>query len=156
MKAGFSARGGHWVNFNIALFSGYALFSVGSFFWPEILHFSWIFVLHLATLFVYLLVVFGLATRSLRVNYLVALISPIMIAHLFVFTTVPLGIQFAYIGPSRSFYTLFFFVVSKVGGEGSTFYAFIAFNVLMALVHGVNICYFTRKKVAAMFMPPLP
>jgi hypothetical protein len=156
MKPKSPGRGGHWINFNIALFSGYALFSVGSFFWPEMLHFSWIFVIHLATLFVYLLVVFGLATRSLRVNYLVAMISPMMIAHLFVFTTVPLGIQFAYIGPSRSFYTLFFFAVSKVGGEGATLYAFIAFNVLMAFVHAVNICYFTRKKIAAVFMPPGP
>lgn len=147
-----SGPGHLWIDFNIVLFSGYAALGVPSFFWPSPLEETWIILLHLLTLLMEIAVVYGLVRRIVGTNYLVALISPIMIAHLILFTFVPLGIQFAYIGPSRAFYNLFIHGMARIGGGRLLFYSLTAFNIFMMLIHGINLCYFTRRRVAEMFV----
>jgi len=148
---------GHpWINFNIALFSAYAVFGVISFFVPEPLERGWVILLHLGTLLAYLLVVYGLVRRVFRMNYVVAVISALMVVHLLIFTLVPLGIQLAYMGPSRSFYSLLLRATAPAVGERNTLYVLEGFNVLMMLVHGINICYFSGRNTAARFRPAGP
>lgn len=141
-----------WIDFNIGLFSGYALLGIPSLFWPSPLRENWAILLHLTTLLIEAAIVYGLARRVVGTNYLVAITAPLMIAHLLIFTFVPLGIQVAFIGPSRAFYTLFIKVVSKAGGGSLLFYFLTAFNLLLTLIHGINLFYFTRRRVAGMFV----
>lgn len=148
---------GHpWINFNIVLFCAYAAFGVLSFFVPEPLSRGWVILLHLGTLLAYLLVAYGLIRKVFRINHVVAVISALMIVHLLIFTFVPLGIQFAYLGPSRSFYALLLRAAALAVGERNTLYVLVGFNVLMMLVHGINICYFSSRKTAALFRPGGP
>jgi hypothetical protein len=141
-----------WIGFNIALFSGYAVLGIPSFFWPSPLKENWVILLHLLTLLVEAAIVYGLIRRVAGTNYLVALIAPLMMAHLLIFTFVPLGIQLAYIGPSRAFYTLLIKGMSRLGGGKYIFYSLSAFNLLLTLIHGINLFYFTRRRVARMFV----
>jgi hypothetical protein len=141
-----------WINFNIVLFSGYALLGIPSFFWPSPLRENWVILLHILTLVIEAAIVYGLIRRVVGTNYLVAVTAPIMISHLLIFTFVPLGIQFAFMGPSRAFYTFFIKGMSKIGGGGFLFYSLTAFNMLLMLIHGINLCYFTRRKVSGIFV----
>lgn len=142
-----------WITFNVALFSSYAAFGVLSFFVPQPLEMGWAIPLHLGTLLAYLLVAYGLVRKIFRMNYVVAAISALMVVHLLIFTFVPLGIQFAYLGPSRSFYFLLLHGAARAAGERNTLYILVGFNVLMMFVHGINICYFSSGKTAALFRP---
>lgn len=143
--------GSFWINFNIILFSGYALFGIGSFFWPTLLNNIWFILLHLATLIINLFIVYGLLKRRFQINYLISIVSFLMIIHLFIFIFRPLSMELAYIGPGRSFYTLFSLLLSLIGWERFLFYALLSFNITMVIVHLINLCYFTRKKVAEIF-----
>lgn len=98
-----------------------------------------------------LFIVYGLLKRTFRINYLISIVSFLMIIHLFIFIFVPLGIGLAYIGPSRSFYTLFIILFSMIGWKRFLPYLLLSFNLTMVIVHLINLCYFTRKKVADMF-----
>jgi hypothetical protein len=140
-----------WINFNIALFCGYTIFAVPSFFWPVPLKNVGFIFLHLLTLLVDIFVVYGLVVRRFRINYLIVLISIVMVAHLLLFIFVPLGMVLAYIGPSRAFYTLFLTLMSQFGGGKFSSYALMAFNSVMIVIHLKNISYFRRKDVAALF-----
>ncbi len=145
-------RPGHfWINFNVVLFLGYTLFGIPSFFWPTPLRNPVFIFLHLATLAVDLFVVYGLIMGKFRVNYLIVLISLLMVAHLLVFILVPLGMVVAYIGPSRAFYTLFLNVTAQFGSGKFSSHALTAFNSFMVLIHLRNISYFRRRKVALLF-----
>ncbi len=145
-------RPGHlWINFNIIIFSSYVLFGIGSFFWPTLLNNIWFILLHLSTLIINLFIVYGLLKRTFRINYLLSIVSFLMIVHLFIFIFEPLSMGLAYIGPGRSFYTLFSIVLSMIGRERFLYYALLSFNLTMVIVHLINICYFTRKKVAEAF-----
>jgi hypothetical protein len=151
------ARGGDlWIKFNTVLFSAYASFGVISLFWPSVIDSIWLVFLHLATLAVNLLIVYGLSRRALRINWLVAVVSLLMIANLLIFTLNPLNVQLAYLGPSRSFYSAFLSLVSLLGGGRLILAAFVGFNVAMAAVHVANLFYFTRKRTAEMFKGGLP
>lgn len=155
-KALRTGGGTFWIKFNTVLFSAYASFGVISFFWPSVLDSLWLVLLHLATLAVNVLIVYGLARRTLRINYLVAVVSPLMIANLLIFTLNPLNVQLAYLGPSRSFYSAFLSLVSLLGGGRLILAAFVGFNAAMAAVHIANLFYFTRKRTAEMFRGGLP
>jgi len=145
-------RPGHlWINFNIVLFLGYTLFGIPSFFWPAPLRNVGFILLHLATLAVDVFVVYGLIMGKFRINYLIVLISLLMVVHLLLFVFVPLGMVLAYIGPSRAFYTLFITITSQFGGGKFSLYALMTFNSVMVLIHLKNIFYFRRKDVAALF-----
>lgn len=144
---------GHpWIDFNVLLFSGYALFGVCSFFKPTLLGNIWFILLHFVTLTIYLAIAYGLATKRFRINYVVVAVSSLMAVHLFIFLFAPLGMGLAYIGPSRAFYALFLAFFSFIGWEGFSSLALTLFNAVMFLVHLINICYFTRRKVAALFL----
>lgn len=143
--------GSFWINFNIILFSGYALFGIGSFFWPTLLNNIWFILLHLATLIINLFIIYGLLKRTFRINYLISIVSFLMIVHLFIFISEPLSMGLAYIGPGRSFYMLFSIVLSIIGGDRFLYYAVLSFNLTMVIVHLINLCYFTRKKIADIF-----
>jgi len=151
MKYRIFRPGRLWINFNIVLFLGYTLFGIPSFFWPAPLRNFGFILLHLATLAVDLFVVYGLIMGKFRINYLIVLISLLMVVHLLLFIFVPLGMVLAYIGPSRAFYTLFLTLTSQFGGGKFSSYALMAFNSVMVLIHLRNICYFRRKNVAALF-----
>jgi hypothetical protein len=140
-----------WINVNIVLYAGYAVFGLASFFWPTLLDSLFYIVLHLATLSVYVIIVYGLTVRRFPVNYIVAFISPFMIAHLIAFTLSPLGMELAYMGPSRSFYSFFLNVFSLAMDESSLLYSLIVFNSISVLIHVVNFFYFLRKKTALLF-----
>ena len=145
-------RPGHlWINFNIVLFLGYTLFGIPSFFWPAPLRNFGFILLHLATLAVDVFVVYGLIKGKFRINYLIVLISLLMVVHLLLFIFLPLGMVLAYIGPSRAFYTLFLTLTSQFGGGKFSSYALMAFNSVMVLIHLKNIYYFRRRDVAALF-----
>ena len=145
-------RPGHlWINFNIVLFLGYTLFGILSFFWPAPLRNVGFILLHLATLAVDVFVVYGLIMGKFRINYLIVLISLLMVAHLMLFIFVPLGMVLAYISPSRAFYTLFLTLTSQFGDGKFSSCALTAFNSVMVLIHLKNIHYFRRKDVAALF-----
>ncbi len=153
MKHTISWVGRLWINFNIALFSGYAIFGAISLFWPHIIKNVFFILLHVATLIVNIVVVYGLVKRRLSINYLIAIISPLMIMHLIVFISVPLGIEFAFVGPSRAFYLLFFYTVSIIAGKDFMFPSFVAFNLVMVVINLINLCFFLRRRVADMFRP---
>lgn len=140
-----------WINFNIILFSGYVLFGIPSFFWPTPLTGIWFILLHFTTLLVDIFVIYGLIAGRFRVNYLIVVISILMVAHLVVFIFVPLGMVIAYMGPSRAFYSFFLIVTHTVGGSKLSSYALTSFNSLMIVIHLVNIFYFKRKNVAELF-----
>lgn len=151
MKYSIFRPGYFWINFNIVLFFGYSIFAIPSFFWPAPLKNVVFIMLHFATLGVDVFVLYGLIVRRFRINYLVVLISLLMVAHLLLFIFLPLGMVLAYIGPSRAFYTLFLTLTSQFGGEKVSSWALTAFNSAMVLVHFRNILYFRRKEVAALF-----
>jgi hypothetical protein len=138
-----------WINVNIALFSGYAIFGIASFFLPSPMRLSWFFALHVATLLVNIYVVYGLATMRHSIYFLVAVISLLMAAHLFIFLFVPLGMLFAYIGPSRAFYAGLLALASRSVGEKGVTAVLAVFNLAMLLIQIVNACYFKKKAETA-------
>ena len=140
-----------WITFNIALFSIYALFGILSFFLPTPLYNTGFIALHLGTLIVNFIVIFGLIKKMPLMHYGIAMISALMIVHLLIFLIVPLGMSLAYIAPSRAFYALFITLTSLLGGERFCSYSLVIFNSTMALIHGINVYYFTRKNVALLF-----
>jgi len=144
-----------WIAVNIVLFSLYAVFDAASFFWPRIVDVWWIIILYAATVFVNGLIVFGLITRFPRTNYLVAFVSFLMVVHLLVFIAYPLGLSLAYLGPSRAFYSLFITVMSAMAEKGMVGTVLLAFNIVMTCVHGINVIYFIRRPVAALFRGPV-
>lgn len=133
------------IQFNIVLFSGYALFGIASFFLPSPMRLSWFFPLHVATLLVNVCVACGLATMRRPVYFLVVVISLLMAAHLFLFLFAPLGMALAYIGPSRAFYAGLLALATKLAGEKSAAAVLAVFNIIMLLVQVVNADYFIRK-----------
>jgi hypothetical protein len=135
-----------WFAVNIVLFSKYAVFEAASFFWPRMVHSWWIIVMYSATVFINCLI-----ARIPRINYLVVLTSLLMAVYLAIFITSPLGLSFAYLGPSRSFYSLFIIVMSLIAGEGAVGTLILVFNIAMACVHVINVVYFSRRSVAALF-----
>jgi hypothetical protein len=95
-----------------------------------------------------------LIARIPRINYLVVLTSLLMAVYLAIFITSPLGLGFAYLGPSRSFYSLFIIVMSLIAGEGAAGTSILVFNIAMACVHVINVVYFSyfsRRSVATLF-----
>ncbi len=134
-----------WINVNIALFSGYAIFGIASFFLPSPMRLSWFFPLHVATLLVNIYVVYGLATMRHSIHFLVAVISLLMATHLFIFLFAPLGMLFAYIGPSRAFYAGLLALATRSVGEKGVTAVLAVFNLAMLLVQIVNACYFLKK-----------
>jgi len=82
----------------------------------------------------------------LRINYLISIVAFLMIVHLFIFIVEPLSMGLAYIGPGRSFYTLFSIVLSMIGGERFLYYALLSFNLTMVIVHLINLCYLQERK----------
>jgi len=134
-----------WINVNIVLFSGYAIFGIVSFFRPFPMRLSWFFALQVATLFVNIYVIYGLATMRHSIHFLVAVISLLMAAHLLAFLFIPLGIMFAYIGPSRAFYAgLLALATWSVGEKGATAVLSV-FNLAMLIIQIVNAYYFIKK-----------
>jgi len=133
-----------WINVNIVLFSGYATFGIASFFLPSPVRLSW-FPLHVATLLVNIYVVYGLATMRHSIHFLVAVISLFMAAHLFIFLFAPLGMLFAYIGPSRAFYAALLALATRAIGEKCVTAVLAVFNLAMLLIQIVNIFYFMKK-----------
>ncbi len=140
-----------WITFNSILFSGYAIFDVFSFFWPSVVHNVWIILFYVITLLANSIIIYGLLKRTWRINYLIVLVSLLMVAHLSLFIFHPLGMGFAYIGPSRAFYTLFIAFLSKIVDERLISYWILIFNLVMICVHAINVFYFTRSKVAVLF-----
>jgi hypothetical protein len=144
----------------VALFCAYALFGALSLFWPGPLEKPWLYPLHLAGLAFNLAVVYGLAGRRRWAPPLVVLFALGMIAHLLVFMLVPISMAIAYVGPSRSFYTLAIRLISGAGAEGYAMRALWLFNATMTLVHGANVWFFLRSETVGMFRgpprPPLP
>jgi hypothetical protein len=140
-----------WISFNIALFSAYTIFGILSFFLPAPLNNTAFISLHLGTLIVNVIVIFGLIKRMPFIHYLIAMISTFMIVHLLIFIFIPLGMSLAYIAPSRAFYALFINLTASLGGERFSSYSLVIFNCTMVLIHGINVYYFTRKKVAVLF-----
>ena len=133
-----------WINVNIVLFSGYAIFGYASFFLPSPMRLSWFFVLHVAMLIVNIYVVYGLATMRHPFHFLVAVISILVIAHLFIFLFAPLGLLFEYIGPSRAFYTGLLALATMSAGERGVIAVLAIFNLAMLLILIVNIIYFMK------------
>lgn len=140
-----------WITVNIILFSLYSVFDAASFFWPRMVNAWWIIILYAATVFINGLIVFGLLTRFPRTNYLVAFVSFLMVVHLLIFISYPLGLSFAYLGPSRAFYSLFIMVMSAIAGRGTVGTVLLAFNIVMTCVHGINVVYFTLRSTAVLF-----
>ncbi len=138
-----------WIYVNIVLFSGYIVFGIASFFLPSPMKPSWFFPLHVATLLVNIYVVYGLATMRHSIHFLVAVISFLMATHLFIFLFAPLGMLFAYIGPSRAFYAGLLAVASRFFGEKGATTVLTVFNLAMLVVQVVNTFYFMKKAEAA-------
>jgi hypothetical protein len=145
-----------WVRFNVVLFSAYALFGVLSLFWPAPLERLWLYPLHLAGLALTLAVIYGLARRRRWAPPLVVLFALGMMAHLIIFMLVPISMAIAYVGPSRSFYTLAIRSLSWAGAEAHSMRAVWLFNFAMALVHGANVWFFLRTGTVEMFRRPPP
>lgn len=140
-----------WLRVNIFLYAGYAAFGLASLFWPTPLHNPVYITLHLVTLVIYVAIVYGLVMRRFPMNYLVVFVSPFMIAHLIAFTLSPLGMELAYLGPSRSFYSFYLTVFASLLNENALIYSIIVFNVISMIIHAINFCYFMRKKTARLF-----
>lgn len=140
-----------WINLNIVLYSGYTVFGLASFFWPTPLNNILYIVLHLVTLAVYITIVYGLAARRFPFNYLVAFVSPFMVAHLIAFTLSPLGMELAYLGPSRSFYSFYLTCFSFIMNVKRLVISLMVFNIVSIIVHTVNFCYFMRRNTAKLF-----
>ncbi len=134
-----------WINVNIALFSGYAIFGIASFFLPAPMRLFRFFALHTATLLVNIYVIYGLATMRRSIHFFVAIISLVMAAHLFIFLFVPLGMQLAYIGPSRAFYAGLLVCATRLVGEKGVTAVLAAFNLAMLIVQIINACYFIKE-----------
>ncbi len=134
-----------WINVKIVLFSGYVIFGIASFFLPSPMRISWLFGLHVATLLVNIYVVYGLATMRHSIHFLVAVISLLMAAHLFIFLFVPIGMLFAYIGPSRAFYAGLLVLATRFVGEKRSTTVLAVFNLAMLLIQIVNTYYFMKK-----------
>ncbi len=134
-----------WINVNIALFAGYALFGIASFFLPSLMRLSWVLPLHIATLIVNICVVYGLATMRHSVFFFVAVISILMAAHLLIFLFAPLGMSLAYIGPSRAFYAGLLRLAARSVGEKGLRAVLTLFNLAMLCIQIVNAFYFMKK-----------
>ena len=134
-----------WINVNIALFSGYAIFGIASFFLPAPMRLSRFFALHAATLLVNIYVIYGLATTRHFIHFLVAFISVLMAAHLFIFLFMQLGMMLAYMGASRAFYAGVLALATMSVGEKGVTAVLAAFNLTMLLFQIVNACYFIKK-----------
>jgi hypothetical protein len=79
-----------------------------------------------------------------------------MILHLLIFIFVPISMALAYIGPSRSFYTLLILLITSPGTEEQAMNAITIFNVFMILVHTFNIWFFISKSTVRIFNAPPP
>ncbi len=134
-----------WVHFNIVMFSAYALFGALSLFWPSVLERLWLYPLHLGGLAFNCAIIYGLARRKLWTSPLIVVYGAGMIAHLLVFIFVPISMAIAYIGPSRSFYSLAITVLSLAGGEEYATAGITVFNAVMVLVHLINIFFFLNS-----------
>lgn len=124
------------------MFSAYALFGILSFVWPTILGKIWLNLSHLAGLALDFLLLYCLMKRKFWALLLVPAFSFAMILHLLVFIFSPLSVAIAYIGPSRSFYTLFITVLAKAGAEEYSAVSMTGFNAAMVLFHTVNLMVF--------------
>jgi len=145
-----------WIKVNIVLYSGYAVLGLTSFFWPTPIRSMVYIMLHIVTLAIYGAIVYGLAARRFPVNYAVVIISPFMIAHLIAFTLSPLGMELAYMGPSRSFYFFYLKIFALIMSENALAYSLIIFNIISIFIHAVNFCYFMRKDTAKLFVRKSP
>lgn len=134
-----------WFRFNIVMFSAYALFGTLSLFWPSALERLWLYPLHLGGLAFNLAILYGLARRRLWTTILIVLYGAGMVAHLLIFIFVPISMAIAYVGPSRSFYTLVIDALSHAGAGQYAMDTVRAFNALMALVHTINIFFFLKS-----------
>jgi hypothetical protein len=140
-----------WIQINIFMFSAYFLFGVLSLFWPSTLERVLLYPLHAGGLAYNALVLYGLLMKRRWSVYLVQFFSFSMVIHLLIFIFVPLAMSLAYIGPSRSFYAVFIYLVS-LAGLGEMFSVInTTFNSFMALLHLVNLFFFMRKKTAEQF-----
>ncbi|MEK6700289.1 MAG: hypothetical protein AABZ10_14755 [Nitrospirota bacterium] len=143
--------GFRWILFNIVLFSGYLVFGVVSFFYPSTVKTLWIILLYLVTMLVNYFIIYGLIKRISGIPCFIVVVSSLMIAHLLIFIYLPLGMELAYIGPSRGFYSLFILFLSLIVNEHVINRGILAFNIVMVFVHAINIIYFTRSRVVALF-----
>jgi hypothetical protein len=135
-----------WVNVNVVLFLGYALFGIASLFLPSRMRLSWFVPLHIATLIVNVYVAWGLVNMQRPIYYLVAVISFLMAAHLVAFLFAPLGMAIAYLGPSRAFYAGLLALATKLAGEKGAAAVIVVFNAAMLVVQIVNVHYFIKKR----------
>lgn len=140
-----------WVHFNIAMFSAYAFFGAVSLFWPSAIEWPWLYPFHLAGLAFNILVIYGLIRKMPWTRVLIVVYAAGMIAHLVVFILVPISMAIAYVGPSRSFYSMVIRGMSLVGAEEYSMLAISAFNAAMVLVHSLNIWVCLRSKSAEIF-----
>ncbi len=131
-----------WVYFNVAMFSAYALFGSISLFWPSALNRPWLYPLHLGGLAFNFAVIYGLLRKRPWTSLLIVLYAVGMIAHLVVFILVPLSMVIAYVGPSRSFYTLMIMALPLLDAKEHSVLVASAFNAVMVLVHAINIWFF--------------
>lgn len=143
-----------WIKINIVMFFSYFLFGLISFFWPSPLAELWLYPLHLAGLALDLLILYGLYRKRPWIILLVPVFSFAMILHLVAFIFVPLSLSIAYIGPSRSFYTLMIHILSAAGAEGYSAISMAMFNAVVLVLHAANIAFFVGKRAARMFSQP--
>ena len=144
-----------WIWFNIALFSAYTFFGVLSLFWPVPLIRLWLYPLHMGGLAFNLAILYGLARKKSWVVYLVLFMSFAMVLHLLVFILAPLSMALAYIGPSRSFYSVFIHAIAYFGLEHSFTLINSIFNSTMVMLHVANFLFFLRGETLDFFSPAL-
>ncbi len=142
-----------WIQFNIAMFSAYSFFGVLSLFWPTPLVRIWLYPLHMAGLGFNLAILYGLVRKTSWAVYLVLFMSFSMALHLLVFIFAPLSMSLAYIGPSRSFYSMFISSIAYFGMGDSFVLLNNIFNLVMVLAHVANFLFFLRKETLDVFTP---
>ncbi len=142
-----------WIQFNIALFSAYSFFGVLSLFWPTPLARLWLYPLHMGGLALNLAILYGLARKTSWAVYLVLFMSLSMVLHLLVFIFAPLSMMLAYIGPSRSFYSMFISSIAYFGMGDSFVLLNNIFNSAMVLAHLANFLFFLRSETLDVFSP---
>lgn len=142
-----------WIQFNIAMFSAYSFFGVLSLFWPTPLARIWLYPLHMAGLGFNLAILYGLVRKTSWAVYLVLFMSFSMVLHLLVFIFAPLSMSLAYIGPSRSFYSMFISSIAYFGMGDSFVLLNNIFNSAMVVAHVANLLFFLRKETLEFFEP---
>ena len=70
-----------------------------------------------------------------------------------VFSVAPLSMALAYIGPSRSFYSVFIHAIAYFGLEHSFTLINNIFNSAMVIVHVANFLFFLRSETLDFFSP---